>query len=389
MTRAETELLLGRIPSAVETLRKAARSKDGNAGARASTRRQLRQVAKAVGADWAQLDEALPQPPVIVFAGTGSTEMGSPSQIAALEAEMDAVVQRLGPCAAFGGLSPGAELLWAGSLIRVGAELNAVLPSSVTDFADATLRPADRRANGLTPTWSERFETCLHEASSIQLDNGHLARAAMGLALLHADLIEAPVHLLLVGDTADDLARLWTGLRHPVIRLTSPWPSPAPALPLVRRAGSALLLVVGTLSTIGRTPRGTAILGERRLRSRQRLTLLRAMDIDHAIEAGQTLAAAGLRVVLDWSSSRDQHDPEVVASQVTEFLADAPHGVPCASPSFAAEARLVKSNEFVFALASRTGPGSNLFSNRLYCIGVRHSPRDHFGQARVIDRSAV
>ena len=144
-TLAEAELLLGRVPAAADTLRKAARSKDGGAGARATTRRQLRQVAEAVGADWALLDAALPQPPVIVFSGAGSTDTASPSQIAALETKMDAVLRRLGPCAAFGGLSPGVELLCAGSLIRAGAELNAVLPSSVADFADVTLRPADRR----------------------------------------------------------------------------------------------------------------------------------------------------------------------------------------------------------------------------------------------------
>ena len=235
------------------------------------------------------------------------------------------------------------------------------------------------------PSWSERFETCLHGASSIHLGSSDPVREAMGRALLHADLIEARVHLLIVGDTADDLTRLGMVLSHPVTRLKSPWPSVATALPLARRFGSALVLVAGPAPLANGFSRGLTVLDERQLRSRERLTVCQAIDMDRAITAGQAFVKVGLRVLLDWSALPDPGSVEPAARHASELLADAPHGVLCASHSFVAEAKLLTPKNFVFSPVSRTGMGSAILASVLYTVVGSGRPRDHFLPSRAMD----
>ncbi|MDP9326671.1 MAG: adenylate/guanylate cyclase domain-containing protein, partial [Actinomycetota bacterium] len=145
-------------------------------------------------------------------------------------------------------LASGADIMCAEALLDAGAEIHVVLPFATDEFVRSSV------ADG-GPEWVGRFQRCMDAATSINYatDDAYLgddvlyrygAELAMGLALLRARFLDAPVRQLAVWDgspaggeagTAIDITT-WTGHGHPVtvIAPTEP-PLPAASVPISHR----------------------------------------------------------------------------------------------------------------------------------------------------------
>ena len=207
-THAEAGLLLGDTTAAARALRRAAASADGDYLALAATRRQLRLICRELRIDEAIL-APLAGPAVAHYCGHRITAPGragrfqaehEPRVAAAIGAELDA--DPIG--FAYGSLAAGADILWAEALLARGAELHVVLPFDRDEFIRSSVAPS-------AADWVERFDACLEAARNVSYatDDAYLdddvlyrygAELAMGLALLRARYLDAPVRQLAVWD---------------------------------------------------------------------------------------------------------------------------------------------------------------------------------------------
>jgi class 3 adenylate cyclase len=154
--------------------------------------------------------EALQPPPVLVYCGHMFTA-GCAAE-PALRARIDAALDELGACIAFGPLACGADILIAEALLARGGELNVVLPFREDDFLDQSVRSGG-------PGWEARFRACMDAADEVVLasdsafvgDDNQFAygtRVAMGLAEIRARQLETrAVQLAVLSDDAAALVR--------------------------------------------------------------------------------------------------------------------------------------------------------------------------------------
>ncbi len=259
-TVGEARLLLGDVAGARAALVSAAARHEGDYGALATTRRQLRLICRLLDLDPGVL-APLAGPPVIHFCGhriTPTSAQGSARFDAELErpvAERIAeVVRRHPPGYAYGSLASGADILWAEALLAAGSELHVILPFDRDEFLERSVAESG-------PGWTERFERCVNAATSIQfatndafLGDDVLFRygteLAMGLALLRARYLDAEVRQFAVWDgepaagaagTAIDIATwrrrggsttvITPSAEAPVSELTAPPPATEPGPP--------------------------------------------------------------------------------------------------------------------------------------------------------------
>ena len=208
-TRAEALLVLDRASEARAAL-EAAAILTGDLAAKASTRRQLRLVAGARGIDEAVL-APLAAPMVITYTGHMIAAPGVAGRFAAtsetqVAGDIAAALQRHGVGFGYGPLASGADILFAEALLARGAELHVVLPFDRDEFKQVSVAPAGAG-------WLERFDACLARASSVTYatDDRYLGHdqlftygsyVAMGLAVLRARYIDAPVRQIAVWDGA-------------------------------------------------------------------------------------------------------------------------------------------------------------------------------------------
>ncbi len=207
-TEAEAELVLGRLGPAAEAIARAVALNEGDYGALSTTRRQLRLVCEATGADSVVL-APLVGPCVAHFCGhrvaaSGAGERFPTEAEASVAAAIAAELEREPVGYAYGALAAGADILWAEALLAHGAELHVVLPVSLDEFIRASVAPAG-------PAWVERFHRCLDAAATIEYATDDAqgsddvlfrygSELAMGLALLRARFLDAPARQLAVWD---------------------------------------------------------------------------------------------------------------------------------------------------------------------------------------------
>lgn len=196
---------------------------------RASTIRQFRRLAGCTAIDAALVEpvvEALRPPQVLVYCGHMFLEGCSAE--ADLRLRIDAMLDDLGTCIAFGPLACGADILIAEAVLERGGELNIILPFQEADFLDQSVRCGG-------PGWEARYRACIASANDVVLateaafvgDDNQFAygtRVAMGLAEIRARQLETrAVHLAVLSDNAAALVRskvagtdadiaLWRGL---------------------------------------------------------------------------------------------------------------------------------------------------------------------------------
>jgi tetratricopeptide repeat protein len=205
-TEAEAHLLRGETGAAQAALERAAAAHDGDYGALASTRRQLRLICDLLDVDPVLLGP-LAGPAVVHFCGhrLGAARLRPNSENDLARRVEDAVrAARIGY--AYGSLASGADILWAEAILAAGGELHVVLPFAREEFVAWSVAPAG-------PPWVRRFERCLAAAASVRYatDDAFLgddvlfrygSELAMGLALLRARYLDADVRQLAVWDGA-------------------------------------------------------------------------------------------------------------------------------------------------------------------------------------------
>jgi class 3 adenylate cyclase len=258
-SEGEAHLLHGDEAAARSALERAAGLHDGDHGALATTRRQLRLICELAGMDQ-ELLGLLAGPGVAHFCGHRIAAGGRfpPEAEAEVKAQIDAEVARDPPGYAYGALASGSDIMWAEALLAHGAELHVVLPFSSEEFIKASVAAAGQR-------WVDRFHRCIDAAVRVSYatDGAYLGddvlfrygtELAMGLALLRARYLDADVRQLAVWDGGDALGAAGTahdvaawhrsGARTVVIApsVSAPPPAPRPTTgPEPRRVVRALL----------------------------------------------------------------------------------------------------------------------------------------------------
>ncbi len=249
VTRAEASLVLGDADAAHDALKRASTLDVHARAARASTRRQLRMLCRHLGLDDKFLD-AIANPPVVHFcghrvSGTTDDERLPKDSLDAVADDVRRHLTEAQPCAGYGSLAAGADILFAETLLEMGAELHVVLPFDEDDFVTESVTPA---GDG----WGARFHRCLEGATSVRrittgpfLGDGTLFRhansVAMGLTCLRASMLDSrPLQMSVwdgktTGSVVGTEAGIegWAALGHSQIIIDSRSPRlEAPTLPL-------------------------------------------------------------------------------------------------------------------------------------------------------------
>jgi len=207
-TQAEAHLLLGREAAAHQALQRAAASHEGDYGALATTRRQLRLICETLEIDPGLLSP-LAGPGVAFFCGHRIAAPDEPGRFTSraegrCAAAIAEVIENRPPGFAYGAVAGGADVLWAEALLARGCELYVVLPFALEEFIQASVAPCG-------PGWVTRCERVLAAATDVHyatndafLGDDVLFRyggeLAMGLALLRARYLDADAWGLAVWD---------------------------------------------------------------------------------------------------------------------------------------------------------------------------------------------
>jgi len=245
-TRAEALLILGQSEAAEASLRQAFKVSAGDWAALASTRRQLRLICQVTRQD-DRLLGALLSPNVIHYCGHIISPKGSDGRFNAdREEEIAGAINqqlcKLGSVIGYGSLAAGADIMIAEALLDLGWELHVALPFCLEEFIEVSVRPSGEH-------WVERFHHCLRSAQSLRYATedsylgddqlfSYCSGLTMGLAVLRAHYLDAPVSQLAVWDgqaaqqsvgTAYDI-HCWAKLSLPqtLIPLPSSYRAPNP-----------------------------------------------------------------------------------------------------------------------------------------------------------------
>ena len=197
-TLAETYLMSGDRPRAVQALQNAVDYDPLNYAAHATTLKQFRMIAGRQGqqVDW--LDDFTP-PRAVHFAGHIFTPETDEDTLAIALSD---IIQARDIGFGYGALAAGSDILVAEALIEEGAELHVVLPATVDDFVAESVRPYG-------DNWQARFDACLEAASSVSVlaglpswpdprANRYSGRVAMGRAIMRSQMLCAQTGQLLI-----------------------------------------------------------------------------------------------------------------------------------------------------------------------------------------------
>jgi Adenylate and Guanylate cyclase catalytic domain len=173
--------------------------------------RQLRLIieAKGLGPEWLQ---ALAPPRVIHYLGHIIQPPGKPGRFPAEQERLvNKAIKKIlddeDVGFGYGSLAAGADILFAEALLKRKASLHIVLPFNRDEFIKESVQPAGEN-------WVKRFEKCFRAAEksgSVRYATedrylgdehlfGYCSQLAMGLALLRAQHLSAPVEQIVVWD---------------------------------------------------------------------------------------------------------------------------------------------------------------------------------------------
>ncbi|HEX4158847.1 MAG TPA: tetratricopeptide repeat-containing protein [Rhizomicrobium sp.] len=198
-TRAEAQLLLGRIEQAKASLQGAISLAPGAFEDHASTLRQLGLILEELDAGRTWLDGFRP-PRSLHFAGHMSV---SPAR-SALESEIRKTIEAERIGYGYGALAAGADIVIAEALLEAGAELHLVLPAATSAFRDVSVA-------SLGGNWTRRFDAIIEQADSVRIIGNRsdtfsaleitlAAEIAMGNAVMQAEFLMTEAVQLLILD---------------------------------------------------------------------------------------------------------------------------------------------------------------------------------------------
>jgi class 3 adenylate cyclase len=208
-TMAEANLVLGRQEQAAKYYR-AARVKSGsNYASLASTRRQLRLLARYTPVD-GQVLEALRIPPVVAFTGHMLDAPGRKSPrfiegaVEAVRGSIVGLLDRLDVRIGYASAACGADVLFHESLQQRGGESNVILPFELGEFLRTSVEFAG-------PEWVRRSQQVLSKSFGVeQVTRGgyggddllfaYANRVILGKAILRSRFLETEPLLIAVWD---------------------------------------------------------------------------------------------------------------------------------------------------------------------------------------------
>ncbi|HXG79055.1 MAG TPA: Crp/Fnr family transcriptional regulator [Methyloceanibacter sp.] len=218
-TLAEALLILGKQAAAEAMLKKAAKAKDADAGAKASTILQFRRLKEFVDADIEALVRALDQHSVAVITGHifRGKELGRAAQEEAealIRADASDLLKEHHVGIVYGALAAGADIILAETALSLGAEFVAVLPFATERFIETSVKIGDPPAE--PGKWEKRFRAILegnHGSCSLTVMDSseppererdsyffYAFRYAAGLALQRAAVLQTSCRLIAVSD---------------------------------------------------------------------------------------------------------------------------------------------------------------------------------------------
>jgi class 3 adenylate cyclase/tetratricopeptide (TPR) repeat protein len=230
-TLGEASLIMGEESAAEDYYRKAMAMPAAGPGNVASMRRNVKLILKAAARKFS-LDQSLPVPPVVVFAGhlldgPGRKTKRFPAE--AVPRVRDDIRKYLGgkPCSCYSSAACGSDILFLEENGRNGGENYIVLPFPEADF----LRSSVTAAEG---DWEERFHMLIQRAANVYvLSKGRSAFSSiefeftnsviLGLGLLKARQMDSALKALAVWDGAEGelggtshAVELWRKLGIPI-----------------------------------------------------------------------------------------------------------------------------------------------------------------------------
>jgi class 3 adenylate cyclase len=224
-TLGEAALILGEPAEAQEFYAQAARLAAGSQGNLATTQRQASLLAQHLPGDFGWIAEFLKVSPLLMYTGNLTDPVsGAASRFPRLLSERPLAdnirrhLESLRPLAAYGSAASAADIIFLETMQTSGGETHIVLPFPAADF---------HRISG-APSWQQRFERVLSQATSVTITSDHRARGSTatfayaslivtGKARLRAQVLDARLSGLVIRNrdardhagAPDELVRLW------------------------------------------------------------------------------------------------------------------------------------------------------------------------------------
>ncbi len=247
-TSAEARLILNQpseAHAAIDAIARFIGGRSTNWQDLASTRRQLERTCRYNGIERSVLDPLHP-PPVLVYTGHMVGPRFREENESGVKARVQRELNERRPLAAYGSLAAGSDILIAEELLRLGVEVNVVLPFSLDDFVRESVLPSGE-------SWRARFGRCLDAATSLQFATDdrysddasafhYCSRLVMGRAVVRARTVGGSARMLAVWDgvppeegavagAATDVA-FWSSLGHELSVIHPGDVPPRPSTPL-------------------------------------------------------------------------------------------------------------------------------------------------------------
>jgi hypothetical protein len=311
-TLAECKLLEGDSLGAASLFQSALDAEDVTPGKRATSRRQLKRLARKLEIDLPWIDKAVPQPSVLYFSGPIARKTDGDVE-PAIETLLDSLEDLLGREDigwAHGALASGADIAIAERLIEADVSLSIHLPLPPLEFLKSSVHIGG-------DAWRERFFSCMRSAATIDWTRRAPrpcnavyrlgAATAMGRAARHAEQLETrAVGFFGAAQSATEktslslgAAELWRARGFRTIEARSKWPGrdgPQKELRAVEQETELFALVAQLVDGATRAPGALAKAGvgvERILESpSDRVTSFLFASIEGAYAAAKEAATA-------------------------------------------------------------------------------------------------
>ncbi|MBY0423446.1 MAG: hypothetical protein K2Q06_14155, partial [Parvularculaceae bacterium] len=269
-TLSECRLLEGDSVGAASLFQSALDAEDVTPGKRATSRRQLKRLARKLDIDAAWIDRAAPQPAVLFFSGPiarktdGDVESATEEIVDAL----DELLEREDIGWAHGALASGADIAIAERLLQADVSLSVHLPVAPQEFLKSSVHVGGDH-------WRDRFYACMRGAATIDWARRAPrpcnavyrlgAETAMGRAVRHADQLEtraigffaAPVGATEASSLSLSAADLWRRRNFKAVEARCRWPGrdgPQRELRAVEDETLCFALVFASAEKGARTP---------------------------------------------------------------------------------------------------------------------------------------
>jgi len=179
-SKGEAQLILGEIEKSADCFRRYYDSRSSSPRDIATTRKQAEHILDALGGDHDWLDEVLPLPSILVFAGVvpdcedeaKSSEVRFPAhEESRVRCEIRAALEEIAPVAVYCAAAAGSDILLLEEAAALKIETQIILPANVAEFRRLSVEP-------FGADWCRRFDAAIAEASRVECLGRHFPPAS-------------------------------------------------------------------------------------------------------------------------------------------------------------------------------------------------------------------